>query len=277
VEKAAILATYQAWSRGRDLVEEASTIRSEVNAALASNSGRLVRLLRHFRQDLLAQLRRDRQNRPSQQYVGFDALVRLADGNPRSFLNLMKLAFSWEHFLDNESGVHVITRGAQNQAAIDAAEWFYGSAQVVGAMSQTVRTGIERLGELLEQCRYSDKPVESSLCAVSVDLEGVSEWTRSAITTAEAWSLLVSRSGRRDRNDGARLTVLQINRVLAPRWGLPTGRRGALTLQANEVDSLFAESRDAFDVVLSTRLRRMNAPFGRSEAGTQTSQSPSLF
>jgi hypothetical protein len=260
LEKAAVLLTYQLWSRGKELLEETESIPAEVQLARAGRRNRITRLLDHFKADLMAQLRRENGRYP--EYSGFATMGQLADGNVRSFVNLMKLVYSWAEFEAGSSEAGRFSLDVQRRAVLDASDWFYGESQVVGSEASRVRTGVDRLGEMLEKLRYADKPVESSLCAVTVDMDAIPPNVRRVIESALGWSLLVRRPSRIDRNEARRLTTIQINRMLAPRWSLPVGRRGIIDLSDREVVAIFGDpGRDAFEEYLDVRLRRMNAPF----------------
>ena len=259
LEKAAVLAFYQDWNADRNLNASATALREAMDAR--GGRDRLSRLLGHFRADLLAQLRRE--HRRPQEYSGFTTMVDLADGNARNFVNLMKSVVSWCEFMGADISVASdIPVEAQRRAVLDTSDWFYGDAQVVGRTSDRARVGLERLCEMFEKLRFSDKPVESSLSAFNVDLDALTQEARAAVEAAADWSLLVARYPRRDRNEDRLQRTYQVNRMLAPRWNLPIARRGVVDLSAGEIGAMFgAEIREAFEVALAYRLARMNAPF----------------
>ena len=81
--------------------------------------------------------------------------------------------------------------------------------------------------------------------------------------------------GQKDRNTQLMEDKFHLNRLLSPKWDLPTARRGAVGLRADEVNSIFdpAETH-RFREVLGRRLDRMNVPFiRRPEEG----EHPRLF
>ena len=64
-----------------------------------------------------------------------------------------------------------------------------------------------------------------------------------------------------------------MNRLLSPKWDLPTARRGAIALRADEVNAIFdPDEAGQFRSVVNRRLQRMNAPFneGRHQNALQT-------
>jgi hypothetical protein len=259
--RAAVLHVYLAWSAGKDLQTEAEVIRLELRRYEKTADGRIKDLLGHRRSDLVAQMRRDAQL--PQDYFGMSKLTRLADGNPRNFMNIMRFVFSWWTFkADRRFGEAPVPPDIQALAVTDATEWHWHDSQVVGPNANRVREGIERLGDLLSQLRFAPKPPESSICAVTIDLAAASAVSRETIETAIEWALLVEREPRRHRNEIRRVTTVQINRMLAPRWDLPLGRRGVLNLAAEEVDSIFEYSdRSRFEGLLAQRVERARPPF----------------
>lgn len=258
LEKLALLAFYKEWRRQGPSVPVARSIRDEMAQYRSGQRSALSARLGHFRTDLVAQLRRE--YRRDQSYWGFETMVRLADGNPRNFMNMMQLVFMWSEIMGCDSPEREpIPVSTQARAVRDACEWFYRDSEVVGPHAYRVRVALNRLGELLEKLRFSQNLSESSLCTVTIDMDATDTLARSVITDAENWSLLVRRPNRRDRNEKRRLLTLQINRMLSPRWSLPLGRRGVLALTPEEVEAIFAtEERRPFARLLERRLARSN-------------------
>ena len=280
LEKLALLAFYKAWRRQRrPSVSMASDVSNEMILYRQSSTSSLSKRLGHFKKDLLAQLRREYQR--NQSYCGFDMMIKIADGNPRNFMNMMQLVFMWAELMECDSPQETpIPVAVQERAIRDASSWFYRDSEVIGPYAYQVRIALSRLGELLEKVRFSQNLAESSLCAVTLDVDAASRSATDVIHEAENWSLLIRRSNRRDRNEERRLLTLQINRMLAPRWSLPIGRRGVLALNPEEVEAIFAiERRKAFRDLLAIRLARLNFDFeSRTKAGDHESEdSDTLF
>ena len=256
MEKIGLLAFYKDSARWQPSVKVAERIANQVGQHRTGRTNRISRMMGHFRSDLIAQLYREHRRR--QELAGFRVLVRLADGNPRNFMNLMRLVFKWADFMDcSAPEIAALPASVQNQAIREASDWFYRDGEVVGPHSTQVRIAIDRLGELLEKLRYADKIVESSLCAIAFNISLVDEETAGVIRQAEAWSLLVQRPYRRDRNRSRQRYILQINRMLSPRWNLPLGRRGVLELNPAEVVAIFrTRSPESFEQLLRGRVDR---------------------
>lgn len=263
LEKLALLAFYKSWRRERrPTVSIARGVSNEMILYRQGDSSSLSRRLGHFKRDLIAQLRREYQR--DQSYCGVDMMIKIADGNPRNFMNMMQLVFMWGELMGCDSPQEApLPVAVQERAIRDASSWFYRDSEVVGQHAYQVRIALNRLGELLEKVRFSQNLAESSLCAVTVDLDAATRSATEVIQEAENWSLLIRRPNRRDRNEERRLLTLQINRMLAPRWSLPIGRRGVLALSPDEVEAIFAaEHRRPFSNLLGVRLARLNFDSG---------------
>lgn len=263
VERTNVFLLYRAWSRKQDLSLRAREIADSARQFLAGEKGsEHDRVLRYFRADILAQLLRETKQR--QRYLGFDTFVRMSGGLPRGLLTILKHVFTWARFYGEQPfRAGQISVRAQAEAVLQAEEWFFSEARAPGAEGQLVRGAMTRLGQLLRELRFSDKPSECSLSTFSADLSAVTPEALKTLRQAVNWSLLVQvTGGQHERNLGRVDEKFQVHPMLAPRWDLPTGRRGALGLSGVEVSAIFAPRADAeFDRVLHSRLQRMTAPF----------------
>ena len=277
-EKANALLLYQAWSQGDDLKEVAYGMRCAASAAGQDGpnaTSAQERLLEKFGSDLKAQLCHDLGRRPI--YAGFEQFVEMSDGLPRNLLVMLKYIHRWSLFNEEapfQSG-QVISIDSQMRGLLDAADWFLDDAKPLGREGDDVIDAIVRLCNMFRQFRYSDKLVESSLTSFSGDLTRCSERARNTVKLAEQWSLLVKvEGGQKERNSGLIEPKYQVNRLLSPRWDLPTARRGAIRFTPEEVNAIFdADDARYFQQMLNRRLARMTVPFGsvRKEDGVQHS------
>jgi hypothetical protein len=160
-----------------------------------------------------------------------------------------------------------ITLKSQQAGVLDASEWFFGDARMLGTDARLVENSINRLGTLFRSMRFADKPVECSCTSFSCDLSRVSDEARRLVEVAEKWSLLIAVKVRRDRSSERLDAHLQMNPMLAPRWDLAIYRRGVVGLNAEECNAIFDEScAGNFNRVLQARIVRMTAPsFGSNE------------
>lgn len=278
LERVAVFLLYARWGKREsskpNLLDTAAWIRGECEAFRggASKGNAVHEKLRHFRSDILAQLRRETSRR--QDYLGLPSFITMSGGLPRVLLTLLKHVYKWSVFQDEEPfTARPLSREAQQRGVLEASDWFFREARIPGLEGEPIRKGVQRICTLLRALRYSDKPSECSLSTFSVDFSEISEDTRDALIGAASWSMLLhSSSDHRTKNEGRIADKFQIAPMLAPRWELPIASRGALELNYHEANAIFSESLDVeFERVLSTREARMTAPaFGRAPQYGQT-------
>jgi len=273
LEKANLLAFYESWYRGHDLKKAALQIERECKELVENpKADSLLReTLNHYKSDLLAQLYRECGYRPV--YAGIKSFIQMSAGIPRDLLVILKDVFSWSAF----NGEHPFQEGqisvsSQQEAVVHSADWFFEDAVVQGSDAPAVKASIERLAELFRNIRFSDKPVECSLATISINTGEISSESRRILRLAENWSYLIRISeGQRDKNSQRVDEKYQLHPMLAPRWDLPTGRRGALPLSKNLANAIFDRSfSQSFPDLLGLRIATMAAPtFGKvKDAGS---------
>ena len=273
LEKANLFLLYREWNSKRNLVEAAQKIATECQAYIKGDDakGRYQKMLSYFKADLLAQLYRETDQK--QRYVGLATFIDASCGLPRILLIILKHVFAWATFNGERPfrGSPISIR-SQQAGVLEAAEWFYRDARMIGRDGQSVMDAISRLGTLFRGIRYSEKPSECSCSTFSADLSRSSEVTRHLIDLAEKWSLLIDVGGQRDRNTERVDKKYQLNRVLSPRWDLPVYRRGALALTPAEINAVFdPEFVATFEDLSNARVARMSAPaFGLRGAKPDT-------
>jgi len=267
LEKVNIYLFFASWYKGKEnLLESSREIKRECVELLNSTSkgkSRQEKKLEHFKDDLLAQLRR--QYKVKQHFYGLSSFIEMSTGLPRHFLMILKHIFDWATF--NEEAPFVssnkISFKAQENGVLDASEWFYHDSRAVGDSGQLIINAIDRLSLFFKEYRYSDKPSECSLVTFSVDLSGVTEQTRKIIDLAEKWSLLIRiPGGQHDKNSMRIDDKYQLNPMLAPRWDLSIARRGSISFRVDEADVIFDEGlSDGFKAMKKNRIDRMTAPY----------------
>jgi hypothetical protein len=275
-EKVSVFLFYRAWASREDLLKASQTIQQSADAFRAGKrDSEHERVLRHYKSDILAQLLRE--TRRPQRYVGFEAFVEMSSGLPRCVLTILKHVYTWSVFYGEEPfRKGVVSIRAQQEGVKEAAEWFFSEARASGREGALVRSAMNRLGELLRDLRFSDKPSECALSTFSVDLAHVTSETRRLLVEAERWSMLIeARDGQHERNTGRVDPKYRIHPMLAPRWDLPLASRGAIALSGDEGSAIFDEERaDKFPGVRDERVQRMMAPFfgKRSPSGAHHRQ-----
>jgi hypothetical protein len=275
VEKLSIYLFYRAWNQQENLCEAAARIRAEAESYAQGHRAPLFALaMGHFREDMLAQLLKD--YRQKQRYLGFKEFVELSAGLPRALVVVLKHIFRWAVF-NGESPFmsgDPISEEAQRAGVVEAADWFFQDLAGIGTAGAQTQRAIERLGNFLKALRFSDKPSESSLCTVSLNLDGLSAEARALINHCIGFSFLVRiKGGHKDRNIQMRREKLQLHPMLCPLWDLPTGRRGVIQLSTEEAGAIFDESKAyRLETLVRTRLRRMNAPFRSTAEPSNTAR-----
>jgi hypothetical protein len=265
LEKVNLFIFYREWSSKHDLIEAARRIADECRAYIEEQNGkgRYQAVLSYFKADLLAQLFRetDQQQRP--RYVGLETFIEISSGFPRILLIILKRIFAWATFNGEQPfREKAISMRSQRSGLLEAADWFYSDARMIGRDGQAVSDAVNRLGTLFRGVRYSEKPSECSCSTFSADLSRSSESARHLVDIAEKWSLLIDVGSQRNRNTDRIDKKYQLNRVLAPRWDLAIYRRGVLALTPSEIDAVFDPAHaDAFDGLCDARIARMSAPF----------------
>jgi len=270
LEKVNVFLFYRKWNEQIDLVAAAEQIRESCLEYSASKKGsQHEKLLRHFRADIVAQMLRD--EKQPQRYIGFETYVRMAAGLPRCLLSILSNIYSWALFFGESpfEGIHRISIRAQQEGVDQASDWFFEDARAPGKEGALIRKAMTRIGEVLREIRFSDKPSECSISSFSADITTSTEAAANLLKRAELWSMLVrTEAGQHDRNTGRVDEKYQIHPLLAPRWDLPTVSRGALALSGTETSALFDDAHSAgFVEMKAKRLERMTAPsFGRKAA-----------
>lgn len=270
LEKLNIFLLYREWGDGH-LSEKAAEIGLQCASYLEGGKKKAPQyaaVLDHYALDMLAQLYRDCGKRPV--YAGLDTIISLSQGIPRNFLEIMKYISSRSAFIDDRSEGSISVR-AQSEGIRDAAAWFWSDAQP-DAYGHEVREGVERMAELLRAVRYSSTPAECGLVAFSIRFSTTLDpAARKLLDHAINWSFLIHiRDGRSNKNSEALDEKFRIAPMLAPKWGLPEGRRGCLEIDAALFNAIFGRCpREEFQSLVEERVKGMNAPlFGRvSSAG----------
>ncbi len=268
VEKLSVYLFFRAWSEGQDL--RAAATMSSVRARmllLSDPPAKERQLLRHWRDDLLAQLYSD--CRQAQPYYGLDRFVAVSGFLPRNLMILLKQVTRWSLFLGEQPfvGQASVSLQAQREGVIEASEWYLADARALGPIGEVTQLAIRRLGGFFRALRFSDRPTEVSLCTFSTDRQGVAPEILEVLDTAVKHSLLLAVGSIPHRNSGALHYKYQIHPMLAPLFDLPTARRGVMPLRAQELAVIFDVdvSDEDYQSVTRQRLRSYNAPFALTD------------
>ncbi|WP_426944007.1 hypothetical protein ACP4J5_16325 [Pseudomonas oryzihabitans] len=251
-------------------VELSSEIRGAAIEYIQEKSvkGFYANALGHYKSDLFAQLCRESNKTGGVPYAGFDTFVQMSSGNPRNLLIILSRAYEIASFRDIDFiNSEPLSVTLQTAAAVEAARFLFERDSNYGGLSDQAKNSVERLATLLRTARYSLNIPEVSPLAVSFNDESLTNKARETLAAALNFSLLFeSKGGRPDRNSHRVNRKVQLNPLLSPRWGLPIGKRGDLSLSTEMALAIFdPDCSREFDAVLKSLHQKWNSPFSSSK------------
>lgn len=277
LEKVNLLMLYQALVRRRGHLKEARHIQMQCRNFLKNKEGnQFGSALEHYGSDLAAQLRRE--NGKKHYYLGLNTFIAMSAGLPRALLTTLRSVFDWSTYNGEDplrSGF--ISIDAQYRGVRDASEWFFNSMRKAGDDGFLVQTTVERLAELFRINRFADRPAECSLNSFSVAQHELSKESRRILTYSENRSFLIRISGGQFHKNSKQVHLkYQIHPMLCPRWQLPIGRRGALSLSGERANAIFENERykDFEEILKAFRRRRTFPQVGEQAEDSSTSAAP---
>lgn len=219
----------------------------------------------HWKWDLFAQLCRESKRRDAVvPYAGFEMFVAMSSHNPRNLLVLLGKVYEIASFkeMDLAHGAR-LSVDIQTSAAVDAARFCFEGDSNYGRQSDLAREAVSRLAELLRTARYALNVPEVAPLAISFDNDDLSSEGRQTLESAFNYSLVFEiNEGRPDRNTQRIRRKIQLSPMLSPRWGLPIGRRGDISVSAPMLNAIFDPSfRAAFEMLLRQVSVKWNYPF----------------
>ena len=273
IERTNLILFYRLWKdqrwkskKIRNLVEASEIVRNEAERYLSepSPSSSHARILDKFKLDIIDILARE--GREDIPYFGFDKLVKMSCGTPRTILNVLRHAFKNEFFEKNHvpfTDGHIIELNSQKVGIDETIDWFYEENRIPTYNGKNYVDALMRLGTYLRLLRFSNLPPESSINCFSIVLEKLSENARRTFDELEMHSYLINVNKRRDKNTGEINKGYQINLAILPKWDLPISRRGVLELDKEMAEMIFNldNSQEDFDRLSNQRVREYNAPF----------------
>lgn len=200
-------------------------------------------------------------------YYGFNILVELSCGTPRTLLRLLKNAFSKQYF--NTGDIPFIEKNTlsveSQQAGIEGAyAWFYEENRIPND-DAGVTDLVKRLGKFLQNVRFSDLPPQCSIDIFSVNEDDLSPEARKSIQTLLMYSYLVPHGKRRKKNFDNKISVYKLNSILIPQWELSLEKRGNVELNSDDAEMIFNPAKAGdYDQYLKDKLKTYNFPFSQS-------------
>lgn len=200
-------------------------------------------------------------------YYGFDTLVELSCGTPRTLLRLLKNAFSKQYFNTGEIPFmknNTLSIESQQAGIEGAYAWFYEENRIPND-DAGVTDMVRRLGKFLQNVRFSDLPPQCSIDIFSVNEDGLSPEARKSIQTLLMYSYLVPHGKRRKKNLDNKVSVYKLNSILIPQWELSLEKRGNVELNDADAEMIFnPEKAGEYEQYLKDKLKTYNFPFAQS-------------
>lgn len=197
-------------------------------------------------------------------YYGFDTLVELSCGTPRTLLRLLKNAFSKQYFNTGEIPFmknNTLSIESQQAGIEGAYAWFYEENRIPND-DAGVTDMVRRLGKFLQNVRFSDLPPQCSIDIFSVNEDGLSPEARKSIQTLLMYSYLVPHGKRRKKNLDNKVSVYKLNSILIPQWELSLEKRGNVELNDDDAEMIFnPEKAGEYEQYLKDKLKTYNFPF----------------
>lgn len=269
LERTKLLLFYRYWrKRSVGLLDESYRICQSAKQFIITKdvTSEFAKVLDKFKLDIIDSLARDANiDIP---YYGFDKLVQLSCGTPRTMLNLLKYAFNNDYFnygnlpfMNN----HKLSINSQ-QAGIDSTiKWFFEENRIPSYNGIKPTDAAIRLGNYLRELRFSDVPSQCSIGIFSVNLEELNYDTREVFNQLVNHSYIIEVKSRREKNNNNKVKVFQLNHMLLPKWELPLGKRGLIELNKDLAEAIFSfENPENASTVIAKKIKEYNAPFSAS-------------
>ena len=199
-------------------------------------------------------------------YAGYDEIIKMSNSNPRIFLsifdNLYKTcSFSKIDLLFTSD----VSCSIQDRALLESSSWFWSNFTTEVKDAKVLRAFIA-LCEFFRSYRRSDKPGEKYAVIFSYDESLLTEDIKKLIDMAIDNSLLIKLQDRKDRNTGKFLKNLRIHPMLSPKWELPVGAGGTVTLKKETLQKLFLNRKDSkMDECFKEILQLVDVPFQKKK------------
>lgn len=261
IEKMSIFLLFQKWDK--ELIDESIKIKESCEKYVKNLKPNLHENVNEkYGQDMRYQLFRDYGRGIS--YSGYDEIIKMSNNNPRIFLSILDNLFKTCQFHDiNLLTADSISCKVQDQALIESSNWFWNNFTTEVTEASVLRACVG-LCEFFRAYRRSDKPVEKHAVIFSFDDKEALE-VKKLIDMAIDNSLLIKQKLRKDRATGKFLESLRLHPMLSPKWELPVGAGGNVTLNKEVLVQLFLNTKDSnLDECFKEKLQPLNIPFQNS-------------
>lgn len=252
-------------AKSEDLISDAKSIHEAAKQYLDGDKSRdsaLVKYLSHYRKDVIDSIARYA-NIPIP-YYGLDDLIELSCGIPRTLLRILKHAFSKQYFNTGEVPFeknHSLMVESQQAGIENAYDWFFEENRIPNDLNDVIAS-VQRLGNYLQNVRFSDLPPQCSINIFSVQEENMTIEAKETLKTLTMYSYIVQHKNRRKKNADNKMSTYKLNTILAPKYELSIEARGNVELSKDDAEIIFNPKRaNEYEDFLKNKLRTYNFPF----------------
>ncbi|MDI9872971.1 ORC-CDC6 family AAA ATPase [Flectobacillus rivi] len=211
------------------------------------------KILKYYKFDFIDQLHRE--NNYMLPYFGFENLLKLASGNPRTLLRMLKEIFKQAEFNQENpfKFKSIISIDSQLSGIYKESQRIF---EDLGNSSDMAVIALTRIGELLQTIRFADIPPESSISIFRINQSEISPEFAAYFDTLLNYSYLIEEDNRRQRNSEIKNRVFKINSAIIPKWELSLSKRGVIDITATDLKYIFDKEGGTFKKYLESEERK---------------------
>lgn len=264
-------------ANSKDLISEAKSIHEAAKQYLDGDKSRdniLAKYLSYYRKDVIDSIAR--YANITIPYYGLDVLIELSCGIPRTLLRILKHAFSKQYFntgkvpFEKNSSLMV---EAQQAGIENTYDWFFEENRIPNDLNDIVAS-VQRLGNYLQNVRFSDLPPQCSINIFSVQEENLVREVRETLKILTMYSYIVPHKNRRKKNADNKMSTYKLNTILIPKYELSIEARGNVELSKEDAEFIFnPEKANEYEDFVKRKLRAYNFPFS-SQKKERTEELP---
>lgn len=260
IEKANILLIYRNIKKNgfADVIRESNKIKQNIdNKNFDEQNG----IISYYKNDLLDQYCRE--NLKYVPYTGFDTLVKMSSGIPRSLIRFLKEIYRQADFSDEQpfSKKGRISLKSQLLAIRKESQAIF---EDLGNSDRKVLRTLKRIGSFLQELRFSDLPPECSISIFRLNITDTSIEVDNIFKILLDYSYLIEVSDRREKNSNLKDRTFKLNGAIAPIWELSLAKRGVVDINRSELNSIIDSEEDDFKKQLEIIRKKYNFPFSNA-------------
>lgn len=268
IERTNVILLYKKLKGGsKDVLNDAKKIRESADCYFQSHNNietEHYKYLNKFKQDVIDMICRE--GKEPLPYYGFDRLLLLSCGNPRTLLRILKAAFHHQYFNTGYvpfTDVHIINRNSQLIGISKTIEWFYEENRIPATRDYKILEVLHNIGNFLRSLRFSDIPPQCSINVFTITEDTLSNEAREVFDLLRKYSYIIKSNPRREANSDAKTNIYHLNSILLPSYELALGKRGRIIFNERESEVLLRSPQNTVggDNTLKNRLKECNFPF----------------